>query len=548
MKRKLSIALLGGITLFSGLAVAAGTLAWFVPLAKIEKDDNPLSGSSSGAYFAYGNGIPTTAEHPENRVYGITVPRHLYNLAWLQYLGYFNLNEENGKQYYFELGDNIDMTGWVLPPIGTELRPFIGNFNGNGYVISGLTVSNKFSDFKRHPGVVTSGNFVQPHIMGFFGVVGDYNSKYGTGTEYSSAANEFSNTGLTGLTVKTYLADSLMGVAAGYVSGNMKNIAVDASTIDLDSSITGSTTSYGGFTDNISDFSLVGYTTNKKQVKKVDETIYDINIGSGHEFNATEQGDTTGWGGSIDMESVLNRLLAIRNDRGRTKFVYRKTVSHHADGTEEVTASSTETGTITTIYNNNAEEGHFIFLNRNNSGTGNQNDNYALMGGGHYQTDNYYDYVNHSAFQITNGTQYLKINGSSIDKTTTASEGAYWALVDSGKLMTKINDTYYYLRNNNGTLQVTNNSDNASYWTIDDTGSQRIITNNGYCIRYGTNNFELTTGTPSEPEVHILLNIKIRVITLLIMEQQASQILQPKQIYGNSRITTPLEQPLFIQQ
>ena len=495
MRRKLSITLLSILTSFSGLAVAVGTLSWFIPLAKIAKDDSPISGSSSGAYFAYGNGTPTTQEHPENRVYGITVPRHLYNLAWLQYLGFFNDADENGKQYYFELGDNIDMTGWTLPPIGTEDNPFIGNFNGNGYVVKGLTVSNKFSDFNRHPGVVTSGNFEQPHIMGFFGVVGDYNGTFASTSEYSSAANEFSNTGLTGLTIKTYLRDSLMGVAAGYVSGNMKNVAVDASTIDLDSSISGSTTSYGGFTENISDFSLVGFTTNKKQVKKVDETIYDINIESGHEFNATEQGDTTGWGGSIDMAAVLNRLLAIRNARGRTKFVYRKNVAHHADGTEELTSSSTESGTITTIYNTNAEEGHFIFLNRNNSGTGSNNNNYALMGGGHYQFDTYYDYASHSAFQITNGTQYLVTDGTSINKTTTSSQGTYWATVDNGKLMTKINDTYYYLRNNNGTLAVTNNSNNASIWLIDDSGSNRQISNGDYCIRYGANNFELVTGT-----------------------------------------------------
>ena len=264
MKKSFSIKkLIAGISIFSAFAIATGTVSWFIPLAKIAKEDNRLSGSSSGAYFAYGNGIPTTPEHPENRVYGITVPRHLYNLAWLQYLGFFNNANENGKQYYFELGDNIDMTGWVLPPIGTEDNPFIGNFNGNGYVVKGLTVSNNFNDFNRHPGVVQSGNFIQPHRLGFFGVVGDYNNEYGTGTDYSSAANEFSNTGLTGLTIKTYLRDSLMGVAAGYVDANMKNVAVDASTINLDSSISGSTTSYGGFTTNISDFSLVGYTTNK---------------------------------------------------------------------------------------------------------------------------------------------------------------------------------------------------------------------------------------------------------------------------------------------
>ena len=187
--------------MLSAFAVIAGSVAWFIPLARVPVGENKVSGSSSGAYFAYGNGIPTTAEHPENRVYGITTARHLYNLAWLQYLGFFNLEAENGKQYYFELADNIDMTGWTLPPIGTEEHPFIGNFNGNGYVVHGLTVSNNFSDFERHPGVVTSADFEQPHILGFFGVIGDYNDD--AGSAYTSAANEFSNTGLTDITIKT---------------------------------------------------------------------------------------------------------------------------------------------------------------------------------------------------------------------------------------------------------------------------------------------------------------------------------------------------------
>ena len=75
-----------------------------------------------------------------------------------------------------------------------------------------------------------------------------------------------------------------MGIAAGYVSAGMKNVAVDASTINVDSNISGDTTSYGGYTDNISDYSLVGYTTSNKDIKKVDETIYDVNVDSGYEF------------------------------------------------------------------------------------------------------------------------------------------------------------------------------------------------------------------------------------------------------------------------
>ncbi len=483
MKKRFPIkALFTGLTLLSGAAVVTGTVAWFNQYAIINKDDSPFGGSSSGAYFAYGNGTPTSAEYPNDRVYGITVPRHLYNLAWLQYLGYFNLEEENGKQYYFELADNIDMTGWALPPIGTEEHPFIGNFNGNGYVVHGLTVSNKFSDFTRHPGVVTSGNFEEPHILGFFGVIGNYDDIYGDSSDYSSAANEFINTGLTGITVKTYLKDSLMGVAAGYVSGNMKNVAVDASTINLDSSITGTTTSYGGFTDNISDFSLVGFTTKKQQVKKVDKSIYDVTVSDGYEFNASEQGDANGWGGSIDMMSVTQRLQRIRNTVSQSRFGWRKTRDVH-DGVPsgDYTVNATQSGTnnYTRLVNNNDRIGHFNFV----TGDTNVNNRYALLGGGHLRVDNNYEKIEHTGRYITDGTNYLTFDGSDLVNRTDSSEASVWTFqqYSSGVyyITTSYEGTTYYLYYYYGDLDITTGTGSTRRWRINDSGSNRDITYNG---------------------------------------------------------------------
>ena len=84
-------------------------------------------------YFESGRG---TADDP----FIIHTPRHMYNFAWLQYMGQFNEPDPDNpgtlKQYYFELcdGDNeyahnhndsgieggvLDMAGWTLPPAGT---------------------------------------------------------------------------------------------------------------------------------------------------------------------------------------------------------------------------------------------------------------------------------------------------------------------------------------------------------------------------------------------------------------------------------------------
>ena len=473
--------------MLSTFAVIAGSVSWFIPLAKIAKDDAPLSGSSSAAYFAYGNGSPTTQQNQEDRPYGITAPRHLYNLAWLQYLGYFNNADDLGKPYYFELGDNIDMTGWTLPPIGTEENPFIGNFNGNGYVVKGLTISNNFSDFERHPGKVDESYFMEdnprPHILGFFGVIGDYNGN--AGADYSSAANEFSNTGLTGLTIKTYLKDSLMGIAAGYVDANMKNIGVDASTITLDSSITQTTTSYGGYTDNISDFSLVGYTTNPKQVRKIDETIYDVNISADNEFNATEQGDgAQGWGGSINMRTIYQRLYGLKHYAATTNETLTYRTNHYFyDGVERTSERTTRTNSTMYFYhgyntNNHTYMGNYNFLHRSTS-----SDQWLYLSGGHYESFTYRTNTVHTGYKITDGTNYLTYSGTALGNTTTANNGTPWSFVlDSGNVYyiryaysSATNNRYLY--NNNGTLAIGTGTStaNSAKWTVTQDGNNLTI-------------------------------------------------------------------------
>ena len=76
----------------------------------------------------------------------IKTPEQLYNLAWLQFMGYFSDPDETAEgddkknipEYYFYLSADLDMSGYVLPPIGTAEYPFIGNFDGNGHSIIGL--------------------------------------------------------------------------------------------------------------------------------------------------------------------------------------------------------------------------------------------------------------------------------------------------------------------------------------------------------------------------------------------------------------------------
>lgn len=182
MKRKhigiLSGCLVGAVI---GLvfAKAGFTFSWFTQDNNIPQD---LTAQSVASYFGGGKG---TAKEP----YLIKGPRHFYNLAWLQYLGEFNkqsdTTDENGrkvlKQYYFQLDNDIDMNGYVLPPIGTTLNPFIGSFNGNNHVVKNLTVSDDYSKMTKHPVKaaehVTDNLLNGCEIIGTFGVVGLYDTQ-----------------------------------------------------------------------------------------------------------------------------------------------------------------------------------------------------------------------------------------------------------------------------------------------------------------------------------------------------------------------------------
>ena len=503
-KRKLSQIIVGSSLLVLSIT-AATTFAWFSPSAKVgyngETNAMPIDGSSSSSYFAYGDGHPEQ-EGTKHRPYGIKTPRHLYNLAWLQYIGYFDQDdptkENYGSQYYFELADDIDMTGWTLPPIGTEDHPFISNFEGNGYIISNLNVSNEFTEYNVHPGTVSgwdSTNNKQPHILGLFGVVGNYKSKYDTTNAncvYASSVNSLNDVGITAINVKTSVHDSLMGLAAGYVSGTMSNVAVDVGTINLDKTATdvsgNDTTSYGGHTQNISDYTIVGYTTKKAALRKVTDSIFNIDIQTGQEFNAVEQGDgSQGWGGSINMMTMFQRLDNIRQraTATTTTYTYRTTTTHQANGNTSSANTNYTSGKIYTGTGQNATIGNFNLLN--------PNDSYMYIAGGKVNVDKYYTYYTHEGRVISNGTNYLNNNDGRIDNGNSITTATRWSFnLGNSLISSEYNDSTYYLRNNNGTLEITNYSVYATSWTIDESDGKYVISNGEYFLNYANNNWTLT--------------------------------------------------------
>ena len=487
-----------GLTALLAGAVA-GTIAWFHPIANLGLADTPIEGATAGAYFAYGDGNSGTP-------YGISKPRHLYNLAWLTYLGFFK-----DKQTYFELANDIDMDGWVLPPIGTAEYPFIGQFDGNDFIVSNSTVSNSFADYgNKHPGAVTQSSFNAniPNIVGFFGVIGNYPGNSCTVT-YDSSINTASDFGLSDVNVTTYSANTLVGMVAGYVSADISNIAVDTGNLSI---ATGAGTSTISPATKISEHAILGYTTKTKNIQRVDETIYAVDVSQDHEFNATDQGETTGWGGSIDMKSVTKRLQTIRSTiTPSTNWPYKRTYKYH-DGVREdtYTTDARGTGSRTYIKADNDEIGHFNFI-QDNDGT---DDQYALLGGGHYQTNQNYITNVYTGRRITDGTHYLTVStyggsdgasSGTLSSTTNEASARVWTVPQgsSGYISTRYyyndgNTAYdYYLYNNNGTLQLSRGDNYRTTWYVDadEDGNLRYRTSNnydGYYLTFSNNAWRLS--------------------------------------------------------
>ena len=295
-------------------------VAWFYEMAEISPNVN---GSATTGYFHAGNG---TKEQP----YEIKTAKHVYNLAWLQYMGDLNNEKDSttGKinQKYFKLIDNIDMTGVILPPIGTAEFPFVGHFDGQGFCISNLTVSNYLfgenNEFKivERPLSVTEIDGETVSVVGFFGVVGAYGETTAEMlandsdiTNIADKVNAIHDLYLDGITVRTETTRSLIGLVAGYANGSIANVGVSGdSGIQLGTKVQPLQMGEAAdLTYAVSFYSLVGQYNATNIVWK--------DTPSGGLVEGGGQGGGTGWGSSINMNQLRDRITYIVGAVGITK-------------------------------------------------------------------------------------------------------------------------------------------------------------------------------------------------------------------------------------
>lgn len=448
------------------LAGAAVTYAWYRPI-KLNFAPAKVDGSIRASYFQSSDGS-------KDAPFEIAKPEQFYNLAWLQYLGRFNEAGENGAipTTYFFLSADIDMTGYVLPPVGTEKYPFVGNFDGRGRTVTGLKIAAPTD-------LPIEEAYENPQIVGAFGVVGTMNGEAGNITiggqdyTYSSAANEVKNVTFKGLTVETQTANALIGLAAGYVNGKLTNVGIQLdNTLKSNLDIKLNTSPLNAISANLSDHSLVGYTKDVETDTSNTVKHYQPTAAQGTFTAKGETGDDeTSGGGSLNVSSLYDRVKAI-------------------------SAAATESGNTKTYYDDsgdNWKKGSFTLLIRTDYLFGKARTGEYWTGGYKYNQNNLtsgniYRISNSSSVTAGSVSPQLTIGFGGVVKNADSRFNALpWTVenIDGNwRIYTLLNGITYYLipTGDSESLSTTTVAENAGVWTIEG----RKISSGGKYLAYNS--------------------------------------------------------------
>lgn len=426
MRKKSNLIALSLLVAVSCAASVTASFAWFTRSSGADisfgnTNDSYLTGATEKNLFASGTG---DADDP----YIIKTPVQLYNLAWAYYSGLYD-----DEYPYFKLdppSGTLNMSGYTLPPIGTEDHPFIASFDGNNKTIENLTVSNVFSDYgAAHPAKIndvdlTSSTFNPPKVVGFFGAVGPIvtNTHY---SDYTGITAALTNLTLNNLSVKSETSETLIGMAAGYVDGNMSGVKVGGSS-SIDLGTTAKNYFSQDITENLSDYSLVGYSTKNNATE-----YYAQEVSNYYHWGA---GNDPGWGGSVNMSDMYSRLYDIAdNATTNSNYVFEKDVVTKPNGT-------TFDRNVLTGYaytHRSQKEGSFVFT-RYSASDGPLSDFMYLNGGTrcypYKQTE-----TQEQGYYISHNGHYLGVNG-----TTIADHQDGWRIANN-YITIVVNGSMYYL-------------------------------------------------------------------------------------------------------
>lgn len=302
--KRIAISVISLVCVAAGIATASFSYSWFTNRNDITKQ---ITGKTAGAYFGGGDG---KSDNP----YIISKPIHLYNLAWLYYIGFFK-----GQEPYFKITADLKMSDWNLPPIGTSTNPFNGHLDGGSYTISNLNVTNDFTSLSsKKPSSVTESDWngnndkygPTPNILGLFGYISQESSDKGVPS--------VKNLKIDGESVTSSTSTALTGIVAGYVNGSLDGIYINDSTVSLADGTKPLGTLEGGVTiSNISEYTSVGYCAEDYRTKytRYETTLYEPTIvasTSKDTYKPGGSGQEENWGGSIDIGSLSKRITYMK--------------------------------------------------------------------------------------------------------------------------------------------------------------------------------------------------------------------------------------------
>ena len=179
-KRKIVFSL--GAILLSISTIATIAYASLAAYQNKERDELIYHSEIAPLSEYFGGGSGNSATDP----YLISTPQQFINLRYLTNLGVFSSNT------YFKQTADIDMSSYVLKPIGTDDVPFTAQYLGNGCHIKNPTVSCDYELDVGLFGYVGSGATIRDLIVDNPQII----SSYGARDVYEPLREEFANVSL----------------------------------------------------------------------------------------------------------------------------------------------------------------------------------------------------------------------------------------------------------------------------------------------------------------------------------------------------------------
>ena len=433
------------------LASLSLTFAWFMS-ANDRLDIQETKGGVITQYFHCGDGT-------ENDPFVITRPVHLYNMTELYdklpgfaaenyhfQLGY-DL-ENNGKLEFYSYGDDgkiiensytdsLNMNYYEsLRPIGSEEKPFGGIFDGSNLTIDNLTIS---------------GDGVSD--IGFFGYVTE-------DAEIKDLYLDNLDINTTGAVADAHDAHDT-NAYVGYLAGHIDNARSFTNTYVNNCKISGQSV----LTKN--EWGYYGHCGNAATIE---------------DFIMRASGENAGWGGSVNMQKMYDRLYNIA-DQATTNnnYAFEKDIVKRPDGTtferDALTGyaytyrSQKEGSFVFTRYDNNGPLSRFMYLN----------------GGTRYHQIKQTEITHTGGQKISYNGHHFGVNGTNI-----ADHDDTWEW-QNNHLSIYIGDTHYYLTHDltlSTTTQDTwTKNGNRFYYTTSSwfTTTYHYLTyNNGWTIATST--------------------------------------------------------------